>query len=915
MSDRFSWTDLPDSVARRVMTDLLVASDRGRLATLDIKGQVARPRFYKHWRLVVLHSTRRRPGQRRNPATAMEDLYVLWRDGRTPLLLDGSSAPIFEANEDESLRLTPTNAADYIRFFCFALRAQGQAFVLYEDPPQRAQLDPEVVKAARPLTLTGRDPDGNMLFETTVLYEGAAYKSVFSVPSNGAITMADDEPMAVTIPAELIAPLPNLGVGPVLSAELVAKPNARAAAAHGAKRASKSRRSGGATEPAPDKPAIALMVELLLERALVEQSKNRLLGYFNASLPLAEPLEQFAALVRDASPIVIVETSMPFVEETIAQIVNGRLGADRQVPVYSPEVDVDGQLAYGLPRSGPALVLVPLQVYRGVARGERVAFDLAARDLAAIITCERLGQLPESLRRIRDVVLRLPSPDPAGFETLFTRLMGQAPPARWRAAGTDWVKHLLPTDFEHPRRMRLSREKALAFIRSEVADRLSDVDPEKGMSLRELHGLGQAREFAEDLIADIHAAMSGQLPWAQVDRGALLVGPPGTGKTTLARAIARECGIRFIVASAAGWQAAGESLGPHISAIRRTFREARSYAPSILFIDEIDSLGNREEFAGSNNAVYQTEVVNAVLEEMVGLDPAAPVFVIGATNHEKRVDPALRRSGRLDRVIRIPRPNSAALDRIYRHYIGALGTGMPVGPGLDTEALARLSVGLTGADVERIVRGAARRARRANRGLSQIDVLAEITDKPRGPDALRAVTPTELARTATHEAGHALALFLSASKGADVGYVSIVPRDEGVLGFVVPFSDERPHLTRRDLEAKLDAFLAGRAAEELVYGQEEISGGAESDLRFATELATRMVTRLGLAGSGRLIWSEAPTEADRTLAETLLAESYARVLDALKAHDVPLRSLARMLVERQEMTGDEVRAALSEAVS
>ena len=231
----------------------------------------------------------------------------------------------------------------------------------------------------------------------------------------------------------------------------------------------------------------------------------------------------------------------------------------------------------------------------------------------------------------------------------------------------------------------------------------------------------------------------------------------GTGhrQETLAKAIAKDCGVRFISASAASWQAAGKSLGPHISAIRRTFSEARNYAPSILFIDEIDSIGNREDFVGGNNAVYQTEVVNAVLEEIAGLDPAAPVIVIGATNHEERVDPALRRSGRLDRVIRIPRPNSAALDHIYRYYIGALGTGTPLDPALDTGALARLSVGLTGADVERIVRGAARRARKANRALSQIDVLAEITDKPRGPDALRILTPTELARTAVHEAGHA----------------------------------------------------------------------------------------------------------------------------------------------------------------
>ena len=170
--------------------------------------------------------------------------------------------------------------------------------------------------------------------------------------------------------------------------------------------------------------------------------------------------------------------------------------------------------------------------------------------------------------------------------------------------------------------------------------------------------------------------MAGKLPWSQVDRGALLVGAPGTGKTTLARAIARACGVKFIQASASGWMAEGVSLGPHISAIRKTFSEARDYSPSILFIDEIDSIGSREQFARDNNSVYQTEIVNAVLEQIQELDPIEPqCSCIGATNHENRVDPALRRAGRLDRVIRIPRPNSersdAHLSPLHRRRWGA----------------------------------------------------------------------------------------------------------------------------------------------------------------------------------------------------------------------------------------------------
>jgi AAA+ superfamily predicted ATPase len=912
MNDRLVWTDWPEALARKVMAEVVVAPDPVQLASLEVKGQAAPLPFYKHWQLVVLHSTHH--GLESGPPTEMEDVYALWRDADEPLLLDGTSAPIYVANDDESLQLTTEGTPDYIRFFCFAVRADDEAFILYEEPIENTEADPETKQAARPLTPKGSDADGNRLFEATVVYAGTAFRAVFSVPPNGAVTMVEDEPLAVTLPAAVIRTLPSLGLGPILSGYLAqTSPAAAVAPARKVrgKRAS-SARPKRATAAASDQPAVVLMVELLLERALLEQAKSRLLEYFNATLPSAKPLEQFAALMLDTSPVVIIETSMPFVEETIGQIVNERVQPPGQLYICGPEVTGDNmQLEYGLPNQGPAIVLIPLQIYRSVARVERVAFDIAARDLAAIITCERVSQLPESLRRIRDVVLRLPALDPASFETLFTRVIGHAPPVGWQAGGSEWVKHLLPTDFEHPRRMRLSREKAFEFVRSEVADRLSDVDPVQGLGLSDLYGLGEARQFAEDLIADIHAAMLGQLPWSQVDRGALLVGAPGTGKTTLARAIAKDCGVRFISASAASWQAMGESLGPHISAIRRTFSEARNYAPSILFIDEIDSIGNREEFAGTNNSIYQTEVVNAVLEEMAGLDPAAPVFVIGATNHEERVDPALRRSGRLDRIIQIPRPNSAALDHIYRYYIDALGTGTPLDPALDTMALARLSVGLTGADVERIVRGAARRARKANRAMSQIDVLAEITDKPRGADAYLILTPAELARTATHEAGHAFALFLGESKGSDIGFVSIVPRDEGVLGFVYPLSDERVHLTRRDLEAKLDAFLAGRAAEELIYGSEQVSGGAERDLQFATELVTRMVTKLGLGESRRLLWSETVSAADLTLAETTLSQSYERVLNKLEKYKARLGTLAQALVDRQELTGDEVRALLS----
>lgn len=916
MLDGLAWRELEPKQAREILAQLLDLGPDHLPARFRVQAVAAALPFYRHWRLVHLRTVDNEGEQ-----TLLEEVYTLWREEHPPMLLDGNSDPIHAANADESLKLSDAQIPDYIRWFCFAVRADDkEPFILFERTPAKvAKKNQAAAQEAKPLTAKGRGTDGELLYEATVIFRAVSFSAVFAVPSNGAMTMVDDEPLTSPFPAALIPAIPPLGLGPLLLAHL--------RSALGAVPGRARRRVGGA--PAVGRkvgqrrrrarsirPTIVEMVELLLERALRDQAQNRLLVYFNSSLPSASALEPFAALLRSSSPVVIIETTIPFVEETIGAVVNDLLASGHQLPLYRGHIETDGSGqevigSFSLPDQGPAIVLIPLQVYRRAVQVERLAFDLAAQDLAAIITCERFGDLPESLRRHADVVLRLPDLGAASFETLFERVIGQPPPADWQAAGTPWVKYLLHTDFEHPRRMGLPPDEAYQWVRSQVGDRLTAVDPGQAMTLGQLHGLGEARQFAEDLIADIHAAMTGQLEWSQVDRGALLVGAPGTGKTTLAKAIARDCGVKFIQASAASWMAEGVSLGPHILAIRRTFSEARDYAPSILFIDEIDSIGSREQFARDNNSIYQTEVVNAVLEQMQGLDPAAPVFVIGATNHEDQVDPALRRAGRLDRVIKIPRPNGEALDHIYRYYLAALGAAMPVDAGLDTRALGGLSVGLTGADVERIVRGAARRARKARRPLTQTDVIAEITNKPRAGDSIVRLTPAELERTAVHEAGHALAAYLSGSKGADIGFVTVVPRDDGTLGFVAPLPDERVYLTRSDYDGKLDVFLAGRAAEELRYGADQVSGGANSDLQSATALATLMVTKLGLGGRGRLLWSDSVSADDVAQTETILAQAYERVLTLLRKHEARLTALADALEDRQELPGGEVRAILA----
>lgn len=900
MIDSLRWCPTPEATARSLAATLVDATHEDPLNRFEVAGKTAPLPFYRHWKILQLQFTYH-DAERTYPA---DTLYALWREGRPPLLLDGSSGPVFLANADETLQIDASTVLDYLRFFCFAVRGESGAFLLFETAPETMPPGADdVARLAQPLTLRETSVGESLLAEGTMVYAGNAFHSVLSVEPTGEVTMLDDDPLAASIPAQVLPTLPPLGLGAFargqLSAERAALVRARSAVTV-------------ALSTPSVRPPLTELVELLLERALRSLSHNRLIEHFNAIVPSTDVLQQFAALVVDASPVVIVETDIPFVEETLAEIVAGLAKTGRSSRVCRATVGGDeSPVSFDLPPTGPALVLVPLQVYRQVAQVERLAFEIATKEMAAIIACERFGQLPECLRRLKDIVLRLPATDVEIFEALFGRIMGEPPPSDWQSMGTAWVKHLLHTDFEHPRRMKLSCGAAFDYIRSQVAERLYAVDATQGLSLHQLQGLGEARQFAEDLIADIHAAIDGRIPWSQVDRGALLVGPPGTGKTTVARAIAKDCGVRFISASPTGWQAEGGSLGPHIAAIRRTFSEARRYSPSILFIDEIDSIGNREDFAGTNNSVYQTEIVNALLEQMQGLDPEAPVFVIGATNLEERIDPALRRAGRLDRVIRIPRPNSVALEHIYRHYIASQSPTTSTGSNIDTRALGRLSVGLTGADVERIVRGALRRARKAGRPTTQNDLIAEITNKPRDSSSSRRLTTEEIERTAVHEAGHALAHFLTTSGGSEIGFVTVVPRDNGTLGFVASLPDERAHLVRSDYEDRLDILMAGRAAEALRYGEAGISSGAAGDLKSATMLVSSMIAQLGLSSRPKLLWSESMSDQDLKAAEETLLQSHDRVFTKLKAHESRLLRLVEELVVRQELSGDEVRAILA----
>ena len=836
--------------------------------------------------------------------------------------LNGDSAPIHVVNETESLRLTEHVVADYLNFFLYFLRSDASAFVLVEsgdevtagepgkepdgDVGDYGEVEPLSLEAAkncaRPLGLEPGSGDGPWTFNATVAFKDGLFLASFEVQPNGEVEMIDDD---------LVGSLGDLATPEVPKLELPVRPGVQS---DGGRATSLARLAAGADDAPRDRVVTEAVVAVLLEAAIRDLTSSIrpgsvILRPFNAETQSGKPIEQLTKLVVDSQPVIIIESDIPFVEDFVAALV-----VDGEVPsqhAVRASASAGNDLMCELSISSYATqYLLSFQTYRSLFDAERVAHDLTLSDATVLIGCTRVTDVPEPLRRVADLTISFPRIDRRLFSLIFERVFGAKPLDGWDEPGIDWTQYLVPADFHAPRRLDLSPDDALAMLHERVDARLEQVTPDIGPRLDELHGMGEARQVAEDLIEDIQAAQEGKIPWSAVDKGMLLIGAPGTGKTTLARAIAKGCGVKFVVAKATGWQSAG-ALDAHLRAMRDDFSEARRYAPTILFIDEIDSVGSRETITGPN-AGYQTEVVNALLEEIQGIETVDGVIVIGATNYLDKVDPALRRAGRLDQVVEIPLPNIESLQQIYQYYLeeyreteGELGD-------LDTRALAELSFGLTGADVEFFIRGGARRARRLGQPLSQADLVAEITRRPRRADSAPRLTPEEMHRVAVHEGGHTVARLISSTHGDDLAFATIVPRLDGSLGFVASVPTNTRVMTRRTMLEYLQTVLAGRAAEEIVFGGDDVGAGAggssdSSDLAVATRFATLVVCQSGLGEDGSLLWTTKPTAAQEQQIEGLLRNGYRNILTRLRDNQDLFDRVVAALMERQELSGNELR--------
>jgi len=400
-------------------------------------------------------------------------------------------------------------------------------------------------------------------------------------------------------------------------------------------------------------------------------------------------------------------------------------------------------------------------------------------------------------------------------------------------------------------------------------------------------------------------------------KGVLMVGPPGTGKTLLARAVAGEAGVPFI--SVSGSSFVEMFVGVGAARVRDLFADARRRAPSIVFIDEIDAIGQHRggQFV-SNDERDQT--LNQMLAEMDGFDPATGVVVIAATNRPEVLDPALLRPGRFDRQVVIPLP--AQLDR--RAILAVQSRGKPLGQDVDLDVVARATPGFSGADLANLINEAAIFAVRAGRQVIEAVDFAEARDRILlgRRDSSTALLPEEKQAVAVHESGHALVAALS-EHGDPVAKVSILPAGQA-LGVTEQLPiDERHLLTEGYLKDSLAIRMGGRAAEQIIFN--ETSTGAANDLAGATDLATRMVREFGMSAalgpvgfsSGSPVYLGAEEIKSRPYAEatqrvideevaTLLREAEQQATATLTNHRQALDRLAELLLERETIDGTDL---------
>lgn len=443
----------------------------------------------------------------------------------------------------------------------------------------------------------------------------------------------------------------------------------------------------------------------------------------------------------------------------------------------------------------------------------------------------------------------------------------------------------------------------------------------QGIHFSDVAGEDEAKESLSEIVDYLHNPKKYSDVGASMPKGVLLVGPPGTGKTMLAKAVAGEANVPFF--SMSGSEFVEMFVGMGASKVRDLFSQAKEKAPCIVFIDEIDAIGKKRDGQFSSNDERE-QTLNQLLTEMDGFQENIGVIILAATNRPETLDPALTRPGRFDRRVPVELPDLAGREAILKVHAKKIKTADDV----NFHTIARMASGASGAELANIINEAALRAVRNNRTVvNESDLEESIETVIAGYQKKNAVlSDSEKKVVAYHEIGHALVAAMQ-SHSAPVQKITIIPRTSGALGYTMQVDQgDKYLLTKQELENKIATFTGGRAAEELVFG--EITTGASNDIEQATKLARAMITRYGmsedfdmvaletvsnqyLGGDASLACSaDTQNEIDRKVVE-LVKRQHEKASKILADNRGKLDELAKYLYEKETITGEEFMSILN----
>ena len=447
-----------------------------------------------------------------------------------------------------------------------------------------------------------------------------------------------------------------------------------------------------------------------------------------------------------------------------------------------------------------------------------------------------------------------------------------------------------------------------------------------GIRFADVAGEDEAKENLQEIVDYLHDPKKYEEIGASMPKGILLVGPPGTGKTMLAKAVAGESNVPFF--SISGSEFVEMFVGMGASKVRDLFKQAKEKAPCIVFIDEIDAIGQKRNSGqlGGNDEREQT--LNQLLTEMDGFEGNTGVIILAATNRPDSLDPALTRPGRFDRRVPVELPDLKGREEILKVHAKKVA----LAPSIDFNTVARMASGASGAELANIVNEAALRAVRSGRkSVTQADLEESIEVVIAGYQKKNSIlTDKEKCIVAYHEVGHALVAALQ-SHSAPVQKITIIPRTSGALGYTMQVEEGNHYLmTKEELENKIATLTGGRAAEEVAFLS--VTTGASNDIEQATKLARAMLTRYGmskefdmvaletvnnqyLGGDTSLACSaQTQREIDQRVVE-LVKTQHEKAIRILTDNRAKLDELAKYLYEKETITGDEFMAILEEKAS